>query len=154
MTILHIDSSISGEQSATRALTRSIVDQLKASQWGEEVVYRDECWLRVYGGKDGHTVFAQVVSSGTCLEYPVIADVDNGYGNVVNVVRTVREYERAGIAGICMEDNVFPKKCSLYPGMKRELLSGASKLLIRRLQPPDGRRGKEGEDDGKRHRPT
>src|SRR5260370_5255458 len=54
---------------------------------------------------------------------PVIADVDNGYGNVVNVVRTVREYERAGIAGICMEDNVFPKKCSLYPGMKRELLS-------------------------------
>jgi phosphoenolpyruvate phosphomutase len=54
---------------------------------------------------------------------PVIADVDNGYGNVVNVVRTVQEYERAGIAGICMEDNVFPKKCSLYPGMKRELLS-------------------------------
>ena len=41
MTILHIDSSISGEQSATRTLTRSIVDQLKASQWGEQVVYRD-----------------------------------------------------------------------------------------------------------------
>lgn len=41
MTILHIDSSISGEQSATKALTRSIVDQLKNSQWGEEVVYRD-----------------------------------------------------------------------------------------------------------------
>ncbi|HKW90664.1 MAG TPA: isocitrate lyase/phosphoenolpyruvate mutase family protein [Methylomirabilota bacterium] len=54
---------------------------------------------------------------------PVIADVDNGYGNVVNVVRTVEEYERAGIAGICMEDNIFPKKCSLYPGTKRELLS-------------------------------
>ena len=52
---------------------------------------------------------------------PVIADVDNGYGNVVNVVRTVEEYERAGIAGICMEDNVFPKKCTLYPGLKREL---------------------------------
>ena len=41
MTILHIDSSISGEQSATKALTRSIVDQLKNAQWGEEVVYRD-----------------------------------------------------------------------------------------------------------------
>jgi phosphoenolpyruvate phosphomutase len=54
---------------------------------------------------------------------PVIADVDNGYGNVVNVVRTVEDYERGGIAGICMEDNVFPKKCSLYPGMRRELLS-------------------------------
>ena len=47
---------------------------------------------------------------------PVIADCDNGYGNAVNVVRTVEEYERAGIAGLCIEDNVFPKKCSLYPG--------------------------------------
>lgn len=54
---------------------------------------------------------------------PVIADCDNGYGNAVNVVRTVEEYERAGIAGICMEDNLFPKKCSLYPGMRRELTS-------------------------------
>jgi phosphoenolpyruvate phosphomutase len=52
---------------------------------------------------------------------PVIADCDNGYGNVVNVVRTVEEYEQAGIAGICLEDNPFPKKCSLYPGMRREL---------------------------------
>ncbi len=54
---------------------------------------------------------------------PVIADCDNGYGNAVNVVRTVEEYERAGIAGICMEDNPFPKTCSLYPGMRRELAS-------------------------------
>lgn len=54
---------------------------------------------------------------------PVIADCDNGYGNAVNVVRTVEEYERAGIAGLCLEDNVFPKKCSLYPGMRRELAS-------------------------------
>ncbi len=57
------------------------------------------------------------------VSIPVIADADNGYGNVVNVVRTVEEYERAGVAGICMEDNIFPKKCSLYPGMRRELLS-------------------------------
>src|SRR5207302_2178044 len=50
----------------------------------EEVVYRDECWLRVYNGKDGKTVFAQVVSSGTCLEYPVIADVDgDGHADLV-----------------------------------------------------------------------
>jgi phosphoenolpyruvate phosphomutase len=55
------------------------------------------------------------------VSIPVIADADNGYGNAVNVVRTVNEYERAGVAGLCMEDNVFPKKCSLYPGMKRDL---------------------------------
>ena len=41
MTILHIDSSINGANSASRAITRSIVDQLKSAQWGEEVVYRD-----------------------------------------------------------------------------------------------------------------
>jgi FMN-dependent NADH-azoreductase len=41
VTILHIDSSISGENSASRQLTKSLVDQLKSSQWGEQVVYRD-----------------------------------------------------------------------------------------------------------------
>ena len=41
MTILHVDSSITGENSATRTLTRSIVDQLKSARWGEEVTYRD-----------------------------------------------------------------------------------------------------------------
>ena len=41
MTILHLDASITGENSASRAISRSIVDQLKTTQWGEEVVYRD-----------------------------------------------------------------------------------------------------------------
>ena len=41
MTVLHIDSSINADNSASRELTRSIVDQLKTAQWGEEVVYRD-----------------------------------------------------------------------------------------------------------------
>jgi len=41
VTILHIDSSINGENSASRTISRSIVDQLKNAQWGERVVYRD-----------------------------------------------------------------------------------------------------------------
>jgi FMN-dependent NADH-azoreductase len=41
VTILHIDSSINGENSASREISRSIVDQVKNAQWGEEVVYRD-----------------------------------------------------------------------------------------------------------------
>ena len=41
MTILHIDSSINGENSASRELSRSIVEQLKSAQWGEKIVYRD-----------------------------------------------------------------------------------------------------------------
>lgn len=54
---------------------------------------------------------------------PVIADCDNGFGGLSNVVRTVNEYERAGIAAICIEDNVFPKRNSLYTGAsKRDLI--------------------------------
>ena len=57
------------------------------------------------------------------VELPVIADCDNGYGGLINVVRTVLEYERAGIAGICVEDNLFPKRNSLFAGdVKRELI--------------------------------
>jgi phosphoenolpyruvate phosphomutase len=53
---------------------------------------------------------------------PVIADCDNGYGGLTNVVRTVQEYESRGIAGICVEDNVFPKRNSLYQGAARREL--------------------------------
>jgi len=62
---------------------------------------------------------AQMMNNSTKI--PVIADCDNGYGNAINVIRCVEEYERAGIAAICMEDNVFPKRCSFYAGVKREL---------------------------------
>jgi 2,3-dimethylmalate lyase len=47
---------------------------------------------------------------------PVIADADTGYGNPLNVVRTVHEYERAGVAAIHMEDQVAPKKCGHMEG--------------------------------------
>src|SRR5438445_1828580 len=42
---------------------------------------------------------------------PVVADADTGYGNELNVVRTVREYETTGVAGIHIEDQGFPKRC-------------------------------------------
>jgi 2-methylisocitrate lyase-like PEP mutase family enzyme len=47
----------------------------------------------------------------TAVSVPVIADADTGYGNELNVVRTVREYEQRGVAGIHIEDQGFPKKC-------------------------------------------
>ena len=45
------------------------------------------------------------------VKLPVIADADTGYGNELNVIRTVREYERRGVAGLHIEDQGFPKKC-------------------------------------------
>ncbi|MFA9381851.1 MAG: oxaloacetate decarboxylase, partial [Acetanaerobacterium sp.] len=44
-------------------------------------------------------------------EIPLIVDADNGYGNYINVIQTVREYERAGAAGLHLEDQVWPKRC-------------------------------------------
>ena len=44
------------------------------------------------------------------VELPVIADADTGYGNPINVRRTIREYEHAGVAGLHLEDQVWPKK--------------------------------------------
>ena len=50
------------------------------------------------------------------VSVPVIADADTGYGNPLNVWRTVREYEAAGMAGLHIEDQVFPKKCGYFQG--------------------------------------
>lgn len=56
------------------------------------------------------------------ITIPIIADVDTGYGNALNVMRTVNEQERAGVAAISIEDNVYPKRCSFYAGVRRELI--------------------------------
>jgi 2-methylisocitrate lyase-like PEP mutase family enzyme len=56
---------------------------------------------------------AQVVSA---VRIPVIADADTGYGNAVNLVRTVREFERTGVAAIHIEDQITPKRCGHLDG--------------------------------------
>ncbi|MFA9427860.1 oxaloacetate decarboxylase [Natronorubrum sp. A-ect3] len=50
------------------------------------------------------------------IDVPLIADSDNGYGNATNVVRTVREYIKAGVAAIHIEDQTFPKRCGHTKG--------------------------------------
>jgi 2-methylisocitrate lyase-like PEP mutase family enzyme len=51
-----------------------------------------------------------------CVSVPVLADADTGYGNELNVTRTVREYEARGVAGIHLEDQVSPKRCGHLDG--------------------------------------
>src|SRR5437870_13831174 len=50
------------------------------------------------------------------VEIPVIADADDGYGNALSTIRTVQEYVRSGVAGIHIEDQVFPKRCGHIAG--------------------------------------
>jgi len=52
------------------------------------------------------------------IEIPIVVDADNGYGNAINARRTVREFERAGVAGIHIEDQVWPKRCGHMFGKK------------------------------------
>jgi 2,3-dimethylmalate lyase len=59
---------------------------------------------------------------------PVIADADTGYGNALNVIRTVREYEAAGVAAIHLEDQVMPKKCGHLEGKQ---LIGAGEMAAK-----------------------
>jgi 2-methylisocitrate lyase-like PEP mutase family enzyme len=50
------------------------------------------------------------------IDLPLIADADTGYGNELNVTRTIREYEHAGVAGMHLEDQVSPKRCGHLAG--------------------------------------
>lgn len=52
----------------------------------------------------------------TATDLPLIADADTGYGNPLNVIRTVQEYEQAGVAGLHIEDQVMPKRCGHMEG--------------------------------------
>jgi 2-methylisocitrate lyase-like PEP mutase family enzyme len=50
------------------------------------------------------------------VDVPVITDIDTGYGNAVNLYRTVKEFKRAGVAAVQIEDQVIPKKCGHFSG--------------------------------------
>jgi carboxyvinyl-carboxyphosphonate phosphorylmutase len=73
------------------------------------------------------------------VEIPVIADADTGYGNAINVIRTVREYESAGVAGIHLEDQVMPKKCGHLEGKEvvpaAEMVAKVSAAVAARRSP-------------------
>jgi 2-methylisocitrate lyase-like PEP mutase family enzyme len=60
----------------------------------------------------------RAASIAAAVDIPLICDCDTGYGNVVNVIRTVREFERAGVAAIQLEDQELPKKCGSMSGKR------------------------------------
>ena len=63
--------------------------------------------------------------------FPVIADGDTGYGNALNVRRTIIEYARAGAAGILIEDQLWPKQCGHYKGGRSVVPAEEARLKIR-----------------------
>ena len=74
------------------------------------------------------------------VDVPVIADADTGYGNAINVVRTVQLYEQAGVAGIQLEDQVMPKKCGHMSGkllVSADEMAGKLRAAVEARRDPD-----------------
>ena len=93
-----------------------------ANKVGFDVVYATGYWLTAsaYGLPDaGIATYSQMLDRVSTLartvDAAVIADADTGYGGLLNVHHTVRGYEEAGISGIQIEDQEFPKKCGHTP---------------------------------------
>jgi len=61
-------------------------------------------------------MLASVSAMTSTIRVPLIADADTGYGGALNVYRTVREYEKAGVAALHIEDQTFPKRCGHLDG--------------------------------------
>lgn len=71
------------------------------------------------------------------VDIPVLVDADTGYGNALNVMRTVREFEDAGLAGLSIEDQTFPKRCGHYDGIA---LIAADEMAVKVRAACDARR--------------
>lgn len=104
-------------------LTATIADNV-----GFDAVYMTGCGTSIskVGYPDaGLSTMLEMVENAKRIQEqmsnPVIADADNGYGNASNVIRTVREYINANVAGTHIEDQPFPKRCGHTTG--RQLVS-------------------------------
>lgn len=64
----------------------------------------------------GTEMIANAARIAAAVDVPVIADADTGYGNAINVIRTVHDYERAGVSAIHLEDQTAPKRCGHMAG--------------------------------------
>lgn len=68
----------------------------------------------------GVTTLSEMVENASniqqTVDVPIIADADNGFGNAINVIRTVQDFARAGVAAIHIEDQEFPKRCGFVEG--------------------------------------
>ena len=67
----------------------------------------------LYTMSENLTVVRNVIGA---VKIPVVADIDTGYGNAINVMRTVREFEAAGASAVILEDQVAPKRCPICVG--------------------------------------
>lgn len=93
-----------------------------AEQAGHQAIYMGgfATSAAIYGKPDvGLVTITEMIAHArnvvSAVSVPVFADADTGHGNPINVRRTIQEYEKAGVAGVHMEDQTHPKKCGNMP---------------------------------------
>lgn len=85
-------------------------EAVMTSGFGVSASFLGQPDAELYTMSENLTVVRNVVQAVDC---PVIADIDTGYGNAINVMRTVREFEAAGVSAVIIEDQVAPKRCPI-----------------------------------------
>lgn len=98
---------------SARFIAAAGFEAVMTSGFGVSASYLGQPDAELYTMTENLAVVRNVVS---VVECPVIADIDTGYGNAINVMRTIREFEAAGVSAVIMEDQVAPKRCPICVG--------------------------------------
>ena len=93
---------------SARLITEAGFDAILSTGYGISASHLGQPDAELYTMTENLQVVRQMAN---VTETPIIADTDTGYGNAINVMRTVREFERAGVAGMIFEDQIAPKRC-------------------------------------------
>ena len=131
---LRADTSMLRAHLETRKLIRAMaahspLSAILAAEAGFEAIWASGFELSaLYGLADVSLIsmsdhVAMVRAMASRCELPIVADIDTGFGNAVNVMHAVREYEHAGASAVVIEDKHFPKVTSLRDGARQDLVS-------------------------------
>jgi methylisocitrate lyase len=93
---------------SARLIEAAKFDAILTTGFGISASFLGKPDVELYTMTENLAVVRQVVNS---VQIPVVADCDTGYGNAVNVMRTVREFENAGVSAVIFEDQMTPKRC-------------------------------------------
>jgi len=98
---------------SARLIEQAGFDAVMTSGFGVSASFLGQPDAELYTMSENLAVVRNVAS---VVNIPVIADIDTGYGNPINVMRTVREFEAAGVSAVIIEDQVAPKRCPICVG--------------------------------------
>ena len=93
---------------SARLISEAGFDAVLSTGYGISASHLGQPDAELYTMTENLQVVRQITN---VIDKPVIADTDTGYGNAINVIRTVKEFERAGVAAMIFEDQIAPKRC-------------------------------------------